>query len=101
MEEIRKAIPKHCFERNAFTSLGYLSWNVAQSAIIFAAGSLIDVLPQVLPFQSLILWSVYGFVQGVSFTGLWVLAHECGHQSFSEFEWLNNSVGWVRSLMQS
>jgi len=28
-------------------------------------------------------------------TGLWVIAHECGHQAFSESKTINNSVGWV------
>lgn len=28
-------------------------------------------------------------------TGVWVLAHECGHQSFSESEFANNIVGTI------
>jgi omega-6 fatty acid desaturase (delta-12 desaturase) len=28
-------------------------------------------------------------------TGVWVLAHECGHQSFSESEFANNVVGTI------
>ena len=28
-------------------------------------------------------------------TGLWVLAHECGHQAFSDYKWVNNAVGMV------
>jgi omega-6 fatty acid desaturase / acyl-lipid omega-6 desaturase (Delta-12 desaturase) len=28
-------------------------------------------------------------------TGVWVLAHECGHQSFSESELANNIVGTI------
>jgi len=28
-------------------------------------------------------------------TGVWVLAHECGHQSFSQYEWVNNTVGTI------
>lgn len=27
--------------------------------------------------------------------GVWVIAHECGHQAFSESKQLNNAVGWV------
>lgn len=27
--------------------------------------------------------------------GLWVIAHECGHQGFSESKTINNAVGWV------
>jgi len=28
-------------------------------------------------------------------TGLWVIAHECGYQAFSDYKWLNDSVGMV------
>jgi hypothetical protein len=30
-----------------------------------------------------------------SATGLWIIAHECGHQAFSESKTINNAVGWV------
>jgi omega-6 fatty acid desaturase (delta-12 desaturase) len=42
-----------------------------------------------------VLWPVYWFVQGTTMTGVWVLAHECGHQSFSESELANNIVGTI------
>lgn len=41
------------------------------------------------------LWALYGFVTGLFGTGLWVIAHECGHQAFSESKAINNTVGWV------
>ena len=41
------------------------------------------------------LWSLYGFFVGLFGTGLWIIAHECGHQAFSESKILNNAVGWV------
>ena len=41
------------------------------------------------------LWAVYGFVTGLLATGLWVIAHECGHQAFSESKLINNTVGWI------
>jgi omega-6 fatty acid desaturase (delta-12 desaturase) len=28
-------------------------------------------------------------------TGVWVLAHECGHQSFSDSELVNNTIGTI------
>lgn len=33
--------------------------------------------------------------QGSVMTGVWVIAHECGHQAFSPYKWLNNAVGLV------
>ena len=41
------------------------------------------------------LWALYGFCTGLPATGLWVVAHECGHQAFSESKTINNTVGWV------
>lgn len=32
---------------------------------------------------------------GLFATGLWVIAHECGHQAFSSSKQINNAVGWV------
>lgn len=41
------------------------------------------------------LWALYSFPAGLVGTGLWIIAHECGHQAFSESKFVNNSVGWV------
>ena len=40
-------------------------------------------------------WQAYGYATGLVATGLWVIAHECGHQAFSESKTINNAVGWV------
>jgi omega-6 fatty acid desaturase (delta-12 desaturase) len=42
-----------------------------------------------------LLWPLYWYAQGSVMTGIWVLAHECGHQSFSESEFANNLIGTV------
>ena len=39
-------------------------------------------------------WALYAFAAGLPMTGLWVCAHECGHQAFSESKLVNNTVGW-------
>ena len=41
------------------------------------------------------LWAIYTFWAGLVGTGLWIIAHECGHQAFSESKSINNAVGWV------
>ena len=40
-------------------------------------------------------WAIYTFWAGLVGTGLWIIAHECGHQAFSESKFLNNVVGWA------
>ena len=51
--------------------------------------------PAAYSFARFALWSLYGFWAGLFATGLWVIAHECGHQAFSESKFVNNAVGWV------
>ncbi|CEJ91503.1 hypothetical protein VHEMI07207 [[Torrubiella] hemipterigena] len=38
---------------------------------------------------------VYGWAQGLVCTGIWILAHEAGHGSFSVHPRLNDFVGWA------
>lgn len=54
------------------------------------------VTPDTVPSYPLrtALWTLYAFIQGLFGTGLWVLAHEAGHQSFSPSKTLNDTVGW-------
>jgi omega-6 fatty acid desaturase / acyl-lipid omega-6 desaturase (Delta-12 desaturase) len=51
--------------------------------------------PHLYWFAHISLWALYGFIVGLFSTGLWVIAHECGHQAFSESKFINNAVGWV------
>ena len=40
-------------------------------------------------------WPVYWYMQGCVMTGIWVLAHECGHQAFSDYQLVNNVIGTI------
>lgn len=40
-------------------------------------------------------WIAYGYVQGLVLTGVWILAHECGHGAFSVHQRFNNFMGWL------
>jgi len=40
-------------------------------------------------------WCLYGFLQGLVCTGLWILAHECGHGAFSSYRRVNDCIGWA------
>jgi len=58
----------------------------------------IDYLPS--PLLRASAWILYGFVQGCVGTGMWIIGHECGHGSFSQYPRLNDFVGWaVHSLL--
>jgi fatty acid desaturase len=36
-----------------------------------------------------------GIIQGTIWTGLWVLAHECGHGAFSKYKIINDIFGYI------
>ncbi|KAI1329243.1 fatty acid desaturase-domain-containing protein [Xylariaceae sp. FL0255] len=96
INQLREAIPKHCFERSATKGLYYVFRDIASLATTFYLFHTY-VTPENVPFlpARAALWAVYTFVQGLFGTGMWVLAHECGHQSFSTSKVLNDTVGWV------
>lgn len=112
VQDLLSAIPKHCFERSTFRSSLYLLADLVQAGLFFYAASWIDPamsdwkgsLPglSASTSQTLLrtaLWALYGFMQGLVFTGLWVIAHECGHQAYSPSRTLNNAIGWVLHSM--
>lgn len=108
VRDLLSAIPKHCFERSTFRSSLYLLGDVVQIAMLAYAASWIDTLSTYAQFSTSfaseetiqrsirwVLWGLYGFYQGLVFTGVWVIAHECGHQAYSPSKTINNAVGWV------
>ncbi|KAL9039195.1 MAG: hypothetical protein Q9214_004976, partial [Letrouitia sp. 1 TL-2023] len=95
IKEIRDAIPAHCFERSGIRGLAYVARDILSLATTFYFFNKY-LTPENVPSTALraTLWAVYTFVQGLFGTGLWVLSHECGHQSFSPSKILNDTVGW-------
>ncbi|KAI1491645.1 Delta(12) fatty acid desaturase [Biscogniauxia mediterranea] len=91
---IRKAIPPHCFVPSTWRSLGYVARDFAMAgALGYAALTYIPSVPN--PIYRTLLWTAYGFLQGLVGVGIWILAHECGHGAFSLNRRLNDTVGWV------
>jgi len=96
IKQIRDAIPAHCFERSAVKSLSYVARDMVALASIFYVFQNF-VTPENVPSYPLrfALWGLYTILQGLFGTGIWVLAHECGHQAFSPSKRLNDTVGWI------
>jgi omega-6 fatty acid desaturase (delta-12 desaturase) len=105
IKDLLGAIPSHCFKRNGWRSSLYVVADFAALAAIYKTTTFLDgcIHPEVIQLPHPILygagkfalWSLYTFWSGLVATGLWVLAHECGHQAFSESKLVNNTVGWV------
>lgn len=96
IKQIRDAIPAHCFVRSGARGLAYVARDVACLATTFYLFNTF-LTPANVPSTPVraALWAIYTMIQGLFGTGLWVLAHECGHQSFSPSKTLNDTVGWV------
>jgi omega-6 fatty acid desaturase (delta-12 desaturase) len=96
IKQIRDAIPAHCYERSGATGLYYVFRDLVLLGTTFYLFHNY-VTPETVPdvYARTGLWALYTVLQGLFGTGLWVLAHECGHQSFSPSKVLNDTVGWV------
>jgi omega-6 fatty acid desaturase (delta-12 desaturase) len=88
------AIPKHCFKRSLVMGMLHVISDLSLAGVLFYA-SLFFGHPVLPSWAKYVLWPVYWYAQGAVLTGVWVLAHECGHQSFSESELANNIVGTI------
>ncbi|KAH7090191.1 fatty acid desaturase [Paraphoma chrysanthemicola] len=98
VQTLRDAIPAKCFQRSLLRSSSYVARDLAVvSALFFSAVELTKLdLPPILAIPA---WGLYSFVTGLFFTGLWILAHECGHDAFSSHTTVNATVGWVLHSM--
>ena len=93
--QLRKTIPPHCFKRSAWKSFSYLFMDFFMIGCLYLASTQIDAAPVSPLVRWLVLWPLYWFFQGAVATGVWVIAHECGHQAFSEYQSINDSVGLI------
>lgn len=91
--DLKKAIPPHCFKRSIPRSFSYLiSDIIIASCFYYVATNYFSLLPQPLSYLA---WPLYWACQGCVLTGIWVIAHECGHHAFSDYQWLDDTVGLI------
>lgn len=93
MDELRRAIPDHCFERSTAISLSYLLRDIFYVTVLIFGALKIPSIQSI--SIRMLAWISYGFLQGLVGTGLWILAHECGHGAFSPYRRLNETIGWT------
>lgn len=91
--EVKKAIPPHCFQRSVARSFSYVVYDLAIASVLYyVATTYFHLLPHNLSYLA---WPLYWICQGSVLTGVWVIAHECGHHAFSDYQWLDDTVGMV------
>ena len=92
ISDIRAVIPAHCFNRSIITSLFFLAKDIFVLTLLVSSTRYYD--NAVVPARtSLFLWPLYWVCAGCVGTGLWMLGHECGHHAFSDYLWVDNSIG--------
>ena len=92
IKQLRDAVPPHCFERSLVKSFSFLLWDLSWISILSMSATYIDSLQVEFRY---VFWPLYWYFQGALMTGVWIIAHECGHRAFSEYAWVDNTVGWV------
>jgi len=93
LEEIKKNLPADCFRSSPTTSLYYVARSIVFVTILLFA--FLTVRSTNIYATSWLLRtitiSLYWFLQGTVFWGIFVLGHDCGHGSFSS----NYRLNWV------
>ncbi|TFY81121.1 hypothetical protein EWM64_g2893 [Hericium alpestre] len=106
LAEIRAAIPARLFIRDTRRSMRYLVRDMAMAIAMWRLALFIDPFFQAGQTRSLLgapvtetlrwlSWMVYWWFQGLIFTGIWVIGHECGHGAFSGSKQLCNTIGFI------
>ena len=100
MKDLRALIPDELWERSYTKSFYWLFHDIVLVvAMLYLAVTFLN--EDYVPFTSFraLLWCLWWYVQGAFMTGIWVIAHECGHQAFTPNKQLNNVVGFIFHTM--
>lgn len=105
LTEIKRALPRHCFEASVPLSMYYavrslvlaaglvVALAAARTHLIPAAAEALGAPPLVAAAADAAACAGYVFLQGVVFWGFFTVGHDCGHGAFSRFHALNFAVG--------
>eukprot|EP01006_Ploeotia_vitrea_P022459 TRINITY_DN54871_c0_g1_i2.p1 TRINITY_DN54871_c0_g1~~TRINITY_DN54871_c0_g1_i2.p1 ORF type:complete len:388 (+),score=191.88 TRINITY_DN54871_c0_g1_i2:83-1246(+) len=99
--ELKRALPAESFKSELSTSLYYAARDLVFAGTLLLAVQWLDSLLLGSALHSLryVLWPTYWFLQGTVFWGLFVVAHDCGHGSFSPNQRLNDCIGTVLNAL--
>ncbi|MGA0199156.1 MAG: fatty acid desaturase, partial [Prochlorotrichaceae cyanobacterium] len=84
LQDLKNAIPSECFQPSLGRSLAYCFLDLGLVTFFYALAAHLDS------------WYFYPFfwlIQGTLFWSLFVVGHDCGHGSFSQWKWVNNFIG--------
>lgn len=84
LQDLKAAIPPECFQPVLWKSVFYLVRDLLVIGLLYAIASYLD---------SWYFWPIFWLMQGTMFWALFVVGHDCGHQSFSKSKKLNDLIG--------
>ena len=90
--EIKKILPKHCFQPSLLESFYYVLKDIVIIAILYVSYVVIEQSDHNKSIKYAIAL-LYWYLQGTMFWALFVLGHDCGHGSFSKYGWINDIMG--------
>jgi omega-3 fatty acid desaturase (delta-15 desaturase) len=90
--EIKKILPKHCFQPTVVQSLYYVLKDLVIVTTLYLSFLCFENSDTygVLKYLAV---PLYWYLQGTMFWAIFVLGHDCGHESFSKYSLLNNVFG--------
>lgn len=92
MKQIHDAIPAHCFKPSTIRSMAYVVRDYFYwGTLMYISQTYIPLIPNY--YARAAAWTLYTVLAGFVFTGIWILAHECGHGAFSKSKPLNYIMG--------
>eukprot|EP00038_Savillea_parva_P002561 m.115450 g.115450 ORF g.115450 m.115450 type:complete len:410 (+) comp10878_c0_seq1:474-1703(+) len=98
IKRIKDAIPAEAFEKSLLWSMWYLVFDYAcigasmYGLYTLKSSGVYDELPLAAQCAATLLhWGIAGFFMWCIF----VVGHDCGHGTFSDYEWLNDILGHV------
>ena len=96
LQELRQCIPKECFVKSLPTAVAYMLLDYSMwTGALWAASSLrgSELWSTMAGWQqwlfTLLFWNFTGFVMWAIF----IIGHDCGHGTFSDYDWVNDVVG--------
>lgn len=93
--DIKRVLPKACFQPKVSTSMAYAVRDFVQIAVAFVVFFYLIESWVTSPIAKVLLMVLYWAIQGTFFTAIFVIGHDCGHGSFSDHALLNDVVGTV------
>lgn len=94
LHKLKQAIPAHCFVPSTVRSASHVALDLLLAAAVAAVAHTSIPLLDSWYFRTAA-WLTYGYVQGLVFTGIWIIAHECGHEALFPSRQVNDAVGLV------